>query len=66
MTQKGDRIELVYTNDRYTDLKPGDQGTVTGVNTTSLGTQIFIKWDSGSGLMLVPETGDRWKVIHGS
>lgn len=44
---KGTRVELVYMNDPYTKLKPGDRGTVTMVD--SIGT-IFVKWDCGSGL----------------
>lgn len=27
----GKRIELIHTNDPYTDLKPGDRGTVVDV-----------------------------------
>lgn len=44
---KGTRVELVYTSDPYTKLKPGDRGTVTMVD--SVGT-VFVDWDNGSGL----------------
>ena len=46
----GCRVELVYMNDPYTKLKPGDRGTVTMVD--SIGT-IFVNWDCGSGLGIV-------------
>ena len=51
MTRKGDRIELNHTADQYTDLKAGDQGTVTMID--ALGT-VQVKWDSGSTLGMVP------------
>ena len=34
-------------DDPYTSLRPGDKGTVTGVD--DIGT-IFVNWDSGSSL----------------
>lgn len=43
----GTRVELVYMDDPYTKLKPGDRGTVSMVD--SIGT-IFVKWDCGSQL----------------
>ncbi len=43
----GTRVELVSMSDPYTKLRPGDQGTVTGVD--DIGT-IFVRWDNGSGL----------------
>jgi hypothetical protein len=48
---EGDRIELIYTDDIYTDLKPGDQGTVLFID--GIG-NIHIKWDNGSGLAMIP------------
>ena len=63
----GDRIELVYTNDQYTNLKPGDQGTVKEIVTMPAsmggGRQIWIDWDSGSNLSMLPEAGDKIKVV---
>lgn len=47
MYPKGTRVELVYMNDPYTKLQPGDRGTVTMVD--SLGT-VFVDWDCSSGL----------------
>lgn len=51
MTEVGDRVELVSTDDEFTRLRPGEQGTVTFVD--SLGT-VHVQWDSGSSLGLVP------------
>jgi len=59
----GDRIELVYTDDRFTDLQPGDRGTVNHVNQASMCTQISVDWDNGSKLMMVPESGDRIRKV---
>lgn len=47
----GTRVELVFTEDRHTNLKPGEQGTVSCVD--DMGT-VFIDWDSGSGLGMIP------------
>ena len=44
---KGTRVELVFMNDPYTRLKPGDQGEVEMVD--DIGT-IHVRWDNGSGL----------------
>ena len=48
---KGTRVELVYTSDPYTKLQPGTKGTVSFVD--AMGT-VFIDWDNGSGLGIVP------------
>ena len=55
----GDRIELLHIDDRYTDLKPGDKGTVKIED--SLGT-IHCEWDNGSSLGLI-RNHDYWRVI---
>lgn len=46
----GTRVILVQMNDLYTNLQPGDIGTVTGVD--DIGT-IHVKWDRGSSLGVV-------------
>lgn len=56
----GKRVRLQYTNDPYTNLRQGDEGTVDHVD--DAGT-LFVKWDNGSGLGLVSEAGDRWIVV---
>lgn len=55
----GTRIELTYTSDPYTELKPGDQGEVQIVD--DVGT-FHILWDSGSTLGLIPGF-DTFKII---
>jgi hypothetical protein len=39
-------------------IEPGTTGTVTGGN----GAQMWVDWDNGRGLMLIPGQ-DRWRVI---
>jgi hypothetical protein len=46
----GTRVILIQMNDPYTNLQPGDQGTVTSVD--DIGT-IHVKWDRGSSLGVV-------------
>lgn len=43
----GTRVRLVCMEDPYSSLKPGDTGTVTGVD--DIGT-IHVSWDCGSSL----------------
>ena len=56
----GSRIRLRYTNDMYTNLKPGDEGIVTFVDDTGT---MFVDWDSGSRLGINPEFGDRYEFV---
>lgn len=61
----GDRIELVFTDDPWTDLKPGDRGTVTYDGAESQygdKNQIGVKWDSGSTLGLI-RGHDQWRRV---
>lgn len=57
----GKRVRLQYTNDPYTELRAGDEGTVDHID--DAGT-VFVAWDNGSKLGLVSEAGDRWVVIN--
>lgn len=57
--QVGDRVRLEFTNDKYTNLKPGDEGEVTFVDSIE---NVHVKWDNGSTLGLIPGV-DRWTVI---
>lgn len=60
---KGDRIELVSTNDPYTALMPGEKGTVNSVR-DSMGDQIIeVDWDCGSALSMIPAEGDRFRIL---
>lgn len=47
----GTRIVLISMEDPYTHLKPGDIGTVQGVDDAG---QIMMKWDRGGSLSLIP------------
>lgn len=57
--KKGTRIQLVFTDDQYTNLNSGDKGTVNFVD--DYGT-VHINWDNGSNLGLVPNY-DQWTVL---
>ena len=46
----GTRVALVYMDDPYTKLRPGDRGTVHHVDDTGT---VFVNWDCGSGLGIV-------------
>lgn len=56
----GKRIQLIHTNDQYTNLQFGDLGTVNFIDDTGT---VFVSWDNGSRLGLIPGV-DRWKIIH--
>ena len=56
---KGDRVRLISTSDRYTKLLHGDRGTVRLID--SMGT-VHVDWDSGSKLGLVPGE-DSWVIL---
>jgi Domain of unknown function (DUF4314) len=58
----GDRVELVATNDPYTRLRPGDRGTVTSIADRPEPT-IDIAWDNGSTLAILPDAGDRIRLL---
>jgi len=45
--QIGKKVELVSMNDSYTNLKPGEHGTVDFVDDTGT---VFVNWDNGSTL----------------
>jgi hypothetical protein len=53
--QPGQRIRLVHTSDPYTELRPGDLGTVHRHENH----RIDIAWDSGSSLSMLLDSGDR-------
>lgn len=43
----GSRVELVYTNDPWTELRPGARGTVSMVDGVGI---VYVDWDNGSEL----------------
>lgn len=51
MYPAGTRIVLIAMDDPYAKLKPGDMGTVEGVDDAG---QIMMRWDIGSSLSLIP------------
>lgn len=55
----GKRVELLDTTDPYTELKPGDTGTVELVDDSGT---VFVQWDDGSTLGLIPGE-DHWRYI---
>ena len=62
----GQRIELIRTIDPYTDLKPGDRGTV--MNVTELPYEdtpfkVWVHWDSGSTLGIL-EGHDDYRTVY--
>src|SRR5262245_5489855 len=59
----GARVRLIATKDPHTRLAPGTEGTVDFVD--DLGT-VFVTWDNGSRLGLVPEAGDRFEFVANS
>ncbi len=64
-TNAGKRVELVYTEDPYTQLKPGDKGTYQAVliQNHPFENQHLIKWNNGSRLILL-EGVDKFKFIE--
>lgn len=55
----GQRVRLVFCNDVYTTVVPGDCGTVNSID--ALGT-VHVRWDKGVSLGLIPEE-DQWEVV---
>lgn len=62
----GKRIKLIHTNDKYTDLRKGDLGTVIDITESDYGnerfTQIGVNWDNGSRLMLTQDK-DTFEIV---
>jgi len=58
----GDRIELVFINDSWTQLKPGIRGTVMKIESETDETLVWVQWDTGEQLALLDPI-DKFKVI---
>lgn len=56
--KKGDRVRLIHMNDPY-PVEDGTEGTVDHIDDIG---GIHVKWDSGSGLALIPNE-DQYKMI---
>ncbi len=62
---EGRRVELIYTSDPYTKLRPGSRGTYEFMlrQEPPMQHQHCIKWDDGSSLTLLHGV-DRFKFIE--
>jgi len=58
----GDRIQLVFINDTWTRLKPGDKGIVEKIESESDETLIWVQWDCGERLALLDPI-DKFKIL---
>jgi len=58
----GDIIELVFTNDEWAKLQPGDQGTVVEIEGEPGDRVIWVQWKNGQRFALLEEI-DKFKVI---
>ena len=64
MFRRGDRVALVHTTDPHTNLRPGDQGTVTAYRADETwGERLAVAWDSGSRLALLLDEGDQVRKL---
>lgn len=54
----GTRLELIAMPGDPDPVPTGSRGTVVGGN----GEQVWVDWDNGRSLMLIPGT-DRWRVL---
>jgi hypothetical protein len=62
----GKRIKLIRTNDPYTDLKPGDRGTVVDVSELPYEDtpfKVLVQWDSDSRLAIL-EGHDDYRTVY--
>ena len=60
----GKRIRLIYTDDRYTELKPYDEGTIELIQRIDGSEdQVWVQWDNGSSLMMFVGK-DRYEVFE--
>lgn len=58
----GKRVELIRMEDPYTNLKPGDKGTIRGEDDMN---HILVSWDNGSSLNLIRDV-DEYKIEESS
>jgi len=58
----GKRIRLVYTDDQFTKLKPGDLGTIRYYFRNLDSICVVVEWDSGSNLSLIFGK-DQWEEV---
>ena len=59
----GKRIRLIYTDDRYTELKPHDEGIIEVIHRhKGSEDQMWVQWDNGSSLMMLVGK-DQYEVL---
>ena len=56
----GDRVELIFINDTWTELEPGDKGTIWKIDESQ--ELIWVDWDNGEQLALLVGI-DKFKMI---
>ena len=56
----GDRVQLVFINDTWTELKPGDKGTIYKIDDNQ--ELIWVEWDNGEQLALLIGV-DKFKLL---
>ena len=56
----GDRVELIFINDTWTNLKPGDKGTIYKIDENQ--ELVWVDWDNGEQLALL-EGVDKFKIV---
>jgi hypothetical protein len=56
----GKRIQLMHTTDQYTKLVPGETGIINYIDDNGT---VFVTWDSGSKLGLIPGV-DKWSLLN--
>ena len=56
----GDRVQLAFMNDTWTNLKPGDKGTVFKIDENQ--ELVWVNWDNGEQLALLVGI-DKFKII---
>lgn len=59
----GRRVQLVFTEDQATRLKPGDEGVIRAVRRELGEPVVDVAWDSGSSLSIVLSSGDQIVLV---
>ena len=66
----GDRIEIDFDDPEFPNtLVKGARGTVESINTMQSTkektiTQIWVLWDRGNCIALIPERGDKFRILE--
>ena len=57
----GDRVELIFINDTWTELEPGDKGTISKID--KIEELIWVNWDNGERLALIMGF-DKYRILN--